>query len=268
VTDNEGQIVEERRPKVVRQVVKPEVAARVVRMMESVTAEDGGTGTKARVPGYRVAGKTGTAQKVDPVTRGYSPDKRVASFVGFVPADKPRMVIMVMIDEPRGQVYGGLVAAPVFSRVATQSLQYLKVAPTEPLSPGETLPSVEEILAQTKKEQEAAAKVAKQEAEATAASAPEAKAEPEEIEDLRADAEASAPTVPAGPQMPDFKGMSYRQVVEVMQTSGINVSLRGHGRVIDQSPAPGAAIPYGAPVWVRLAPPGQADAGSIRGPKG
>jgi cell division protein FtsI (penicillin-binding protein 3) len=53
-----------------------------------------------------------------------------------------------------------------------------------------------------------------------------------------------------------------------MQTSGINVSLRGHGRVIDQSPAPGAAIPYGAPVWVRLAPPGQADAGSTGGPRG
>jgi cell division protein FtsI (penicillin-binding protein 3) len=265
-TDSEGLVVRERQPKVVRQVVKPEIAARVAQMMETVTADDG-TGIKARVPGFRVAGKTGTAQKADPVTGGYSADKRVASFIGFVPAEAPRLVVVVMIDEPRGQVYGGLVAAPVFSRISTQALQYLKVMPNQPLSPGETLPSMEEILAQTKKEQEAAAKVAKQAAEATAA-VPEAEKEPQEIEDLLAAAETRETTAPAGPQMPDFKGMSYRQVVEVMQTRGINISLRGHGRVIDQSPSPGAAIPYGATVWVRLAPPGQADVGSAREPRG
>lgn len=267
VTDSEGQVIEERQPKVVRQVVKPEVAARVARMMETVTAEDGGTGTKARVPGYRVAGKTGTAQKVDPVTGGYSADKRIASFVGFVPAENPRMVVVVMVDEPRGQVYGGLVAAPVFSRISTQALQYLKVAPTEPLSPGETLPSMEEILAQAKKEQEAAAKDAKKAAEAATAEAPAERPNPEEIEDVIATGD-EAPAVPMGPQMPDFKGMSYRQVIEIMQSRGLNVSLRGHGRVIEQSPAPGAAIPYGAPVWVRLAPPGQIETASIGGSKG
>jgi cell division protein FtsI (penicillin-binding protein 3) len=268
-TDSEGQLVRERQPKMVRQVVKPEVAARVAQMMETVTAEEGGTGGKARVPGFRVAGKTGTAQKVDPVTRGYSADKRIASFVGFVPAEAPRLVVLVMIDEPRGQVYGGLVAAPVFARISTQALQYLKVMPNQPLSPGETLPSMEEILAQAKKEQEAAAKAAKQAAEATApAVASEEKPEPQAIEDVLTAAESSVPAAPAGPQMPDFKGMSYRQVVEVMQARGINVSLRGHGRVIDQSPSPGAAIPYGAAVWVRLSPPGQAEAGSAREPRG
>jgi cell division protein FtsI (penicillin-binding protein 3) len=267
VTDGEGQVVEERQPKIVRQVVKPEVATRVTRMMETVTEEDGGTGTKARVPGFRVAGKTGTAQKVDPVTGGYSADKRIASFVGFVPADNPRLVVVVMIDEPRGQVYGGLVAAPVFSRISTQSLQYLKVAPTEPLSPGETLPTVDEILAQAKKEQEAAAKDAKKAAEAEAANAPAERGEPTAAaEELVADG--AAPAVPAGPQMPDFKGMSYRQVIEVMQASGINVSLRGHGRVIEQSPEPGKAIPYGAPVWVRLAPPAEFEAVSASNSKG
>ncbi|TLM65813.1 MAG: PASTA domain-containing protein [Deltaproteobacteria bacterium] len=264
ITDGEGQVIEERQPKLVRQVVKPEVAARVTRMMETVTAEEGGTGAKARVPGFRVAGKTGTAQKVDPVTGGYSADKRIASFVGFLPADNPRLVVMVMIDEPRGQVYGGLVAAPVFARISTQAMQYLKVPPTEQLSPGETLPTVEEILAQAKKEQEAAAKEAKKAAESESEAAPE---EPETVEDVLT-ADGSAPAAPAGPRMPDFKGMSYRQVIEVMQTSGINVSLRGHGRVIEQSPAPGAAIPYGAPVWVRLAPPGQIEAAGTGGSKG
>jgi cell division protein FtsI (penicillin-binding protein 3) len=266
VTDSAGQVIEERQPKVVRQVIKSEVAARVARMMETVTADDHGTGTKGRVPGFRVAGKTGTAQKVDPVTGGYSADKRVASFVGFVPAEAPRLVVLAMIDEPRGQVYGGLVAAPVFARVATQALHYLKVKPNQPLAPEDNLPlpSLEEILAQAKKEQEAAAK---REA-AEAALLPPTETEPAVDEELPPAAETAEPAVAAGPQMPDFKGMSYRQVVEVMQTKGINVSLRGHGRVIDQSPLPGAAIPYGATVWVRLAPPGQADVSSLPGPRG
>jgi cell division protein FtsI (penicillin-binding protein 3) len=267
ITDNEGQVVEARQPKMVRQVVKPEVAARVARMMETVTADDGGTGGKARVPGFRVAGKTGTAQKVDPVTRGYSPDKRIASFVGFVPVEAPRLVVLVMIDEPRGQVYGGVVAAPVFARISTQALQYLKVGPTEELSPGETLPTVDEILAQAKKEQEALAKkdaAAKQDAAIAAKDEPAEAAGSEEP----ALAEAGVPAVPSGPKMPDFKGMSYRDVLEVMQSNGINVHLRGHGRVIEQSPAAGAPVVYGAPVWVLLAPPGQADAGSAPAPRG
>ena len=266
ITDSAGQVIEERQPKMVRQVVKSEVAARVARMMEAVTADDRGTGTKARVPGFRVAGKTGTAQKVDPVTGGYSADKRIASFVGFVPAEAPRLVVLAMIDEPRGQVYGGLVAAPVFARVATQSLHYLKVKPNQPLAPEDNLPlpSLEEILAQAKKEQEAAAK---REA-AEAAGLPPAAAEPAAAEEPAPAEEEAETAVAAGPQMPDFKGMSYRQVIEVMQAKGINVSLRGHGRVIDQSPLPGAAIPYGATVWVRLAPPGQADVASLPGPRG
>ena len=268
ITDSEGQVIEERQPKMVRQVVKPEVAARVARMMETVTADDGGTGGKARVPGFRVAGKTGTAQKVDPVTRGYSPDKRIASFVGFVPVEAPRLVVLVMIDEPRGQVYGGIVAAPVFAKISAQALQYLKVSPTEALSPGETLPTVDEIVAQAKKEQEAAEKQAAADKKNAPATAPEEPVESAENED-QVVADGGVPAVPTGPKMPDFMGMSYRDVLEVMQTNGINIHLRGHGRVIEQSPAAGAPIVYGAPVWVLLAPPGQADAAtSTPSPRG
>jgi len=198
------------------------------------------------------------------VTKGYSADKRIASFVGFVPAEAPRLVILAMIDEPRGQVYGGLVAAPVFAKVATQALQYLKVRPNQPMSPEETLPTMEEILALAKKEQEAAAKQAATAAAAAAPASPPEVGEGELVEGSPDTGEQLA----TGPQMPDFKGLSYRQVLEVMQNKGINVSLRGHGRVIEQSPPPGAAIPFGAPVWVRLAPPGQADAASPRSPKG
>jgi cell division protein FtsI (penicillin-binding protein 3) len=131
VVDSFGETAESRKPQKVRQVVSPEVAHRMREMM-AMTTEEGGTGTLAAVPGFRVAGKTGTAQKVDPVTGGYSVDKRISSFVGFVPVEDPRLVVLVIMDEPSGKTYGGLVAAPVFSRIADQALRYLRVAPTEP----------------------------------------------------------------------------------------------------------------------------------------
>ena len=98
-------------------------------MLKEVTSE-GGTGTMAKVEGFEVAGKTGTAQKADPVHGGYS-KKRVASFLGFLPADEPRLVLMVMVDEPEANVYGGVVAAPAFGNIARAALRYLAVAPRD-----------------------------------------------------------------------------------------------------------------------------------------
>lgn len=114
-----------------RRLMTPETAKAVTEMMKRVVAE--GTGTAAALEGYRVAGKTGTAQKPDPAG-GYAPGKFVASFVGFVPADAPRLAILVVIDEPRGKYYGGEVAAPMFARIALQVLRYLNVAPSTTLS--------------------------------------------------------------------------------------------------------------------------------------
>ncbi len=110
-------------------VLSPQVAAALLRMMEETVTR--GTGTEAAVPGYRVAGKTGTAQKPSQ-DGGYQPGRYVASFVGVVPADRPRLVILVVVDEPRGAYYGGVVAAPVFARVASQALWVLGVPPSEP----------------------------------------------------------------------------------------------------------------------------------------
>lgn len=90
-------------------------------------AEEGGTGTKASVKGNRVAGKTGTAQQIDPKTRKYSKEKFVSSFVGFVPADNPMIVMIVVVYEPKGGSYGGLVAAPMFKEIAKQALSYMNV---------------------------------------------------------------------------------------------------------------------------------------------
>ncbi len=93
-------------------------------MLRGVVVE--GTGTEAAIPGYTVAGKTGTAAKIDPNGR-YSTSRYVASFVGLVPASKPKLVVMVMVDEPRGGFYGGVVAAPAFREIARFNLQYLEI---------------------------------------------------------------------------------------------------------------------------------------------
>ncbi|HTL62603.1 MAG TPA: penicillin-binding protein 2 [Nitrospira sp.] len=125
VRDHKGQIVKEVLPQVKRRVVSPTTARTLATMMEGVVTS--GTGTKAAIPGFRVAGKTGTAQKVDPRTGAYSNALSVGSFVGFVPADAPRVAMIIVIDEPQGEAWGGVVAAPVFRRVGEQVLTYLGV---------------------------------------------------------------------------------------------------------------------------------------------
>jgi cell division protein FtsI (penicillin-binding protein 3) len=112
-----------------RRVVSRRTAKQLTQMLRGVVEE--GSGTPAKVPGYRVAGKTGTAAKPEP-TGGYSTSRYVASFVGFVPASRPRLVVLVTVDEPQGVIWGGTVAAPVFSEIAQFALQYLEVPPDAP----------------------------------------------------------------------------------------------------------------------------------------
>ncbi|HWN22072.1 MAG TPA: penicillin-binding protein 2 [Gaiellaceae bacterium] len=110
-----------------RRIVSDTVSAQVMTMLRDVVSAEGGTGAAAAVPGYTVAGKTGTAAKPEP--GGYSTSRYVASFVGVVPAKDPRLVILVSVDEPRLAIWGGVVAAPAFSKIAQFGLQYLEVAP-------------------------------------------------------------------------------------------------------------------------------------------
>jgi cell division protein FtsI/penicillin-binding protein 2 len=112
-----------------RRLVSHQVAGELMTMLKDVVAE--GTGTYAAIPGYQVAGKTGTAQKPDP-HGGYSSDKYVASFVGIVPASRPRLVVLVAVDEPHGAIWGGVVAAPAFAQIGRFDLQYLEVPPDAP----------------------------------------------------------------------------------------------------------------------------------------
>ncbi len=109
------------------QVIDPQIAAAVRRMMKGAT-ERGGTATRGAVPGYTVAGKTGTVHKVGP--SGYLSDRYMGLFAGIIPAENPRLVAVVVIDDPRGDVYfGGAVAAPVFANVMSQALHLLAIPP-------------------------------------------------------------------------------------------------------------------------------------------
>jgi len=221
IVDGEGVVLEERIPQVVRRVISKEVADRIRSLLER-TSEEGGTAVQATVPGYVVAGKTGTSQKVDVITGGYSADKRIASFVGMVPSEAPRMVILVVIDEPQSSPYGGVVAAPIFSRIATQSLAYLHVPPT---------------------------------IQVASSPLPEAQPEAAPFETARPIGGGSVASVaPDRKTMPDLRGKSIRQVLRWMEENGLDLSVRGYGRVIDQFPAPGQEIRYKKPNWVRLAP--------------
>jgi cell division protein FtsI (penicillin-binding protein 3) len=109
-----------------RRVTSSRTAEQVAKMLEGVLAA-GGTAQEAQVPGYTLAGKTGTAEKAD--KNGYSKTKFVASFIGFAPAKDPRLLVSVMVDEPQGDIYGGTVAAPAFERIMEFALPYLKIPP-------------------------------------------------------------------------------------------------------------------------------------------
>lgn len=197
-----GEVLLENQPHVVRRVISEKTATLLASILQDVTTE-GGTGVMANLDGFDVAGKTGTAQKADPVHGGYAAKKRVASFVGFVPANNPRLVALVLIDEPEVNVYGGVVAAPVFRNIAQGALRHLAVAPQRP-APIPVAPSLPEL-------------PVRQLVKRPTSVAP----------DGAADA------------APDFVGLSLREALEKAQTLKVKVRLQGSGYVVRQSPAPG-----------------------------
>ena len=129
IVDQKGEAIRNFYPFTIRDVISPETAEKVRGILEGVVRKDG-TAPKAAIKKYSVAGKTGTAQKVDPIKKTYSNKKFVAIFGGFTPSDSPALVILVALDEPKGIPYGGIVAAPVFSDVGCWTLNHLNVAPS------------------------------------------------------------------------------------------------------------------------------------------
>lgn len=129
VTDTNGQPIRKISPETVGRVVSTRNAQVIRQIMRTVITE-GGTGVKADVAGYSVCGKTGTAQKIDK-SGGYAKNRYTASFLGFAPTEHPAIAVLVVVDEPKGTFYGGLVAAPVFSRIVKETLGYLNFVPVD-----------------------------------------------------------------------------------------------------------------------------------------
>ena len=129
ITDQNGSLIKNHQPEKIRAIISENTARTVTKMLESVISSKG-TGTKAALEGYNVCGKTGTAQKVDGNGR-YSNKKYTSSFIGFVPSDQPEAVILVVINEPEKNHYGGIVAAPAFKKIAHKTLDYMNIAPTK-----------------------------------------------------------------------------------------------------------------------------------------
>jgi cell division protein FtsI (penicillin-binding protein 3) len=210
-------------------------------IMQGVTED--GTAKQAAIPGYPVAGKTGTAQKV---TNGrYDPSKYLAAFVGIVPADNPRVVIVVMIDEPHGVHYGGVVAAPAFKEIAEATLRYLGVPPSKsaPVSSAAGKKDAAKVASVRRAQPEEI------EAEGYGVDEPMAAEEVQDDESPSAlaqedegeDQEAVTPGKPDA-AMPDFTGMTLGQAVRAARRAGVELAPEGSGIATAQSPKPGPVV--------------------------
>lgn len=221
VTDQDGAALLEKGPVEVRRVVSTKTAKNLISMLEGVVEKEG-TAPRARMAEYRVAGKTGTAQKVDPVAGGYS-DKRIASFAGIVPAEDPHAVILVVIDEPKTDVFGGLVAAPAFKEIATSVMAYLGVPPSRPRSLSAP------ALAVNSTERE------------------ESKQRP-----VAGESDITDRTDRGTVKVPDLQGRLGRDAVERLLTASLQPRLSGSGRVASQTPPAGSIVEKGSRVSVEL----------------
>ena len=242
VVDAHGGVVEEGLPRVSRQVL-PRPTARLVGDMLTAVTGDSGTGLEAAIDGYLVAGKTGTAQKADYVHGGYADGRFMASFVGFVPAQDPRLVIAVVIDEPMVDHYGGTVAGPVFRRIGQAALRHLGV-------PAET---GGEILAQLERERRQRERAAREAGRA-------ARAADSSSQSQLSNVAASERAPGAGPGagevvMPDLAGQTVRAALVATHRAGLGLAVDGSGISVAQDPLPGAIVPRGTTARVRFARP-------------
>jgi cell division protein FtsI (penicillin-binding protein 3) len=211
ITNEKGEVVQSFKPETIRKVISEETA-RKVRMLLKAATEKGGTGEGAVPAGYEVAGKTGTAQKVDSLMGGYSDDRYVSGFMGYAPADAPKLVVLVIVDEPQGNSYGGVVAAPIFKTIMEKALPSLNVIPT-------------------------GAMVVKSEFD----SAPRREASgPQPLIDEIKVGKGMGTVV-----MPDLTGLSMRKALSRMEGKGLLIKVSGNGKVVDQVPRPGSVIEKG-----------------------
>ncbi|MFM7200826.1 MAG: penicillin-binding protein [Myxococcota bacterium] len=240
--DQNGNTVEKNQPVELAQVVSPEVSRTLREYMTSVT-EEGGTGTKAAIDGYTVAGKTGTAQKVDPVLRRYAPGMYVSSFVGFVPAEDPRLVIVAVLDEPRGgQYYGGTVSGPIFAEIAAQAMRYLGVPPSPPKVAALSKPTLDahgHVVPPKPPKAKPVDRITFPEGAVVLA-----RSQDQDIPTLTPITQEEGEKVEAY-VMPDFTGQTMRSVLAALDDKMLALNIQGSGVAVEQTPKPGETIRTG-----------------------
>lgn len=229
VRDELGHVVEEYLPRVKRRVISEETAELMGEMLTAVTGRSG-TAEDADLEGFLVAGKTGTAQKADERGLGYAKDRYIASFVGYVPADDPALVIAVIVDEPIVAYYGGAVAGPIFRRIADASLRYLGALPHDA---GSALDRVARAEAQRQ------------------GGAPAAQLLIKELE------ESEEPPILGAREVlvPDLGGLTARAALRRANAEGLSLELEGTGEVIEQHPAPSTIVHRESAIRVTLGEP-------------
>ena len=231
VVDPDGVVLLENKPTSLRRVVSAKSARTVISMLETVVEKEG-SAPLARMDEYRVAGKTGTAQKADPVAKGYGKE-RVVSFAGMVPAENPRVVIFVMIDEPKTDLFGGLAAAPAFKEIASAAMPYLAVPPSRPAT----------VVPLTALQVAAAAAAFKKTEKSAVVTA---------IEGL-SDTVTDEVLAESAVRVPNVGGMAGRTAIASLLGAALEPRLSGTGRVVAQHPAPGSLVEKGSRISLELA---------------
>jgi len=201
ITSSTGELILQNRPGIVRRVVSEETARKVTRMMETVT-QPGGSGVNADIKGFTVAGKTGTAQKFSLERNEYSSNAFIASFVGFAPSRDPAITAIVIIDEPKGDIYGGVVAAPIWAEIVSKTLKYLNIPPNGQ----EVIPDADQSIGEKW---------------------------------VRGPDPGQTGSLAV---MPDLKGLTLREALTRLGSSGAVVRVSGSGVVVMQTPGAGRAM--------------------------
>jgi cell division protein FtsI (penicillin-binding protein 3) len=221
ITNEKGEVVQSFQPETIRKVVSGETAKKVTMLLKATT-EKGGTGEGAVPAGYEVAGKTGTAQKVDSLLGGYSENRYISGFMGVAPAEAPKLALLVVIDEPQGGNYGGVVAAPIFKAIMEKVLPYLQVVPKGTIVVKNELDSAPRKEAPGTQPLIDGIKVGK-----------------------------GAGTI----VMPDLSGLSMRNALSRMEGRGLIIKVSGNGKVVEQAPRPGTVIERGDICYLRFRSP-------------
>jgi stage V sporulation protein D (sporulation-specific penicillin-binding protein) len=260
IRDNKGKLVKTIKPEVVRQVISPETGKLVMSILETVVSE--GTGANAYVEGYRIGGKTGTAQKIIP-GGGYSSSEYIGSFLGVAPVDNPQLVCLVVVDSPKGIYYGGQVAAPAFKNIIRDSLRYLQypvqVDPERIAGHNKKIVKLPNLVGM---EVEKAVKILDDNnlkhnvlGKGTKVKVQIPLAGTNVTEDSKVVLYSSIPSDKGGPEtvaVPDFTGKNIGEVRTLAKMLNLNFEIQGSGIVVRQEPEPGNNMPVGGKVKIYM----------------